>query len=270
MSKAKFNEAQKQKICKEYLEGKSTYELGMVYNCHNSTISEVLIKNNIPRRDGNFKSPYVFDEHWFDNLDSSDKYYVLGLIYADGCNLVDRNKIVITLKQSDVGLLEKINKLLKSNRPIVFSKTPQNYENSAVLSFTSAYFCKKVENLGVIPRKSNYVRFPNFIPEEFLSHFIRGYYDGDGGISIYKNKNNTYRAKISITSNPMFCEDIREIIENRLEFKVFITHYSEHCAQCRFGSVESASKFLNWIYKDADLFLERKYKLYQTFINSRK
>lgn len=35
---------------------------------------------------------------------------------------------------------------------------------------------------GIMPWKSYDVQFP-FVPEEYLHHFIRGYFDGDGYVN---------------------------------------------------------------------------------------
>ena len=42
-------------------------------------------------------------------------------------------------------------------------------------------------NLGCIPNKS-LILLPPKLKDEFISHFIRGYFDGDGSIGKYKNR----------------------------------------------------------------------------------
>jgi len=43
-------------------------------------------------------------------------------------------------------------------------------------------------NLGLHPRKSLTINLPD-VPKRYMSHFIRGYFDGDGCINLYRNKN---------------------------------------------------------------------------------
>jgi hypothetical protein len=53
------------------------------------------------------------DESFFEKIDSHQKAYVLGLIYADGWNNVSGNKWGIQLTEGDGYLLEKIASLIK-------------------------------------------------------------------------------------------------------------------------------------------------------------
>ncbi|WP_369293538.1 LAGLIDADG family homing endonuclease [Alkalihalophilus lindianensis] len=38
---------------------------------------------------------------------------------------------------------------------------------------------------GIKPNKFNTVEFPN-VPDEYMSHFLRGYFDGDGHVNYKK------------------------------------------------------------------------------------
>jgi hypothetical protein len=40
---------------------------------------------------------------------------------------------------------------------------------------------------GCYRNKSLTVEFPKWLPNELKSHFVRGYFDGDGGVSVSKN-----------------------------------------------------------------------------------
>jgi intein-encoded DNA endonuclease-like protein len=38
---------------------------------------------------------------------------------------------------------------------------------------------------GIMPNKSSDVKFP-VVPKEYMSHFVRGYFDGDGFVNYHK------------------------------------------------------------------------------------
>jgi hypothetical protein len=42
--------------------------------------------------------------------------------------------------------------------------------------------CSDLTRLGAVKNKSLILEFPQFITPKLLSHFIRGYFDGDGCI----------------------------------------------------------------------------------------
>jgi hypothetical protein len=66
----------------------------------------------------------------------------------------------------------------------------ENHWDQVNLTFSSREMCKDVEKLGGIKHKSLILEFPSFdiVPEKYMSHFIRGYFDGDGCIWNGKRK----------------------------------------------------------------------------------
>lgn len=257
-----FNKEEQNDICIKYKNGESTYQISKQFNCHNSTISKVLKNNNIEIRDGKFKKKYFFNEKWLDIIDTQEKSYFLGLFFSDGCNRIKVNRFIISLKKSDKDILEKINYLLDSNKPLSFYKTKDGCEDACVLSLTSKYFCNRLKQLGAEERKSSKIIFPNYLSKDLISHFIRGYFDGDGGLSLYKNKNNTYRGKISIVSNLNFLNGLKNFLEKELNIKIYLYQKSEFFGEIQIMKKNDVIIFLNYIYKDSNIFLDRKFKDY--------
>lgn len=116
----------------------------------------------------------------------------------------------------------------------------------------------------MIPNKSLDLKFPDISPLLY-PHFIRGYFDGDGSIYINKQK---HRITVTITSTKQFCEKIKDITEKELGIFCGIYDASCHNGITKVNSMsgKSAVKFLDWIYKDADLYMERKYNKYCEYI----
>lgn len=116
---------------------------------------------------------YNFNRDYFNELKTHEQAYILGFIYADGCNY--ENKLQLDQNEERIDILENINKALKSNCPIR-SYSPGSYR----LSFNSKKLCLDLTKLGAIKNKSLILTFPKFIADELMPSFILGYFDGDG------------------------------------------------------------------------------------------
>lgn len=55
------------------------------------------------------------------------------------------------------------------------------------LTLASKYMCNTVEKWGLTQAKTFTINFPDFLPEELIPHFIRGYFDGDGCACVCMN-----------------------------------------------------------------------------------
>ena len=108
---------------------------------------------------------------------------------------------------------------------------------------------------GVIPNKSHKTYFPD-ISEEFHSHFIRGVFDGDG--CIYVNKANT--PSIIFSGNYELLKTIQKIINTQCkilhENKI---HKVKTTNTIVYGGTNIFIKIRNYMYKDATVFLNRKF-----------
>lgn len=57
-----------------------------------------------------------------------------------------------------------------------------------ILRFSSVDMCRDLFNLGIPKNKSVSIKFPTFLNEDLIHHFIRGYFDGNGCIWSGKRK----------------------------------------------------------------------------------
>ena len=256
---------EKDKICKQYLDGISTVQLGKKYGIGHKSIAVVLEERNIERNSALSERKYTLDEHYFDKIDSPNKAYILGLLYADGSNCKSKYTIRIQLQESDRDILEKIRKELNYTKELRYVDCSKRvYGNGYVsknlysLDIYSKHMCNTLENIGMIPNKSLTLTFPNCITDDLMPHFIRGYLDGDGHIP-----QKSYC--VTITSTESFCFSIQSIVKDRLNIDCTIKDASCHNGVTRVFMItkkKDSKKFLDYIYKDADIYLERKYDIY--------
>lgn len=128
---------------------------------------------------------YKLNVNYFNKIDTHEKAYVLGFLYADGSNRGDG--VTFTQDVERIDILENIKKALNSEAPIR-EICPGHY----IFEVFSDIMVKDIEGLGVVRNKSLILQFPTQaqVPEEFMSSFILGYFDGDGCIWNGKKKEN--------------------------------------------------------------------------------
>ena len=87
----KVNDEIKQKIIEEYLNNKSLRKIEEEYGVSRNTISKFLEKNNIKTTTGNHYRKYFHQEDFFENINTEEKAYWLGFMFADGYISEKRN-----------------------------------------------------------------------------------------------------------------------------------------------------------------------------------
>ena len=147
------------------------------------------------------KKKFFVDETVFDNIDNQDNAYFLGLLYADGCNYDNTGVIKIDLIERDVKTLESFKDFLKYNGTIKYYKSETKIiggvscicQPSCRLSFRSKIISENLTKYGCTSNKTYTLMFPSedIVPNNLIRHFIRGYMDGDGGISYWVDNENT-------------------------------------------------------------------------------
>ena len=131
------------------------------------------------------------NQRFFDGW-SEDMAYVLGFMYADGSvgeyqkkDSDGRRKRTLpysSITSKDVQILEDIaEKMGLKTSPCPFERDGKTY---FLLTTSCRWVFEKWLELGVIPRKTyEGMRIPD-VPESELSHFVRGFFDGDGSRSV--------------------------------------------------------------------------------------
>lgn len=212
---------------------------------------------------------YHCDDNYFDVIDTKEKAYILGLLWADGCNDINLGKIQLQLQERDVGILEAINKLTNNNRPLYFTplhdKNP-NWQNTYTLVLKSYHMSEVLNNYGMMPRKSLVLEFPNCLDKSLYSSFILGYFDGDGSISYNAD---TKALNVDIVGTHMFLGVVQDICKE-IGIKTFLhSKNDDYHIICTLGIANKNDRiaFLNWIYNDSTIKIERKYLKYQQCLN---
>jgi hypothetical protein len=135
---------------------------------------------------------------------SPEMAYILGFLFADGnVTHTKRDTWFWSLQITDKDILIRIKAKINSSHKISYKKKILGNKQLYRLQVGSKEMCTDLMNLGLMPRKSKTMIFPK-IPDVYFADFLRGYFDGDGGIWVgLKNKasrNKIYTVSTYFTS----------------------------------------------------------------------
>lgn len=257
-------------IIDKYISGISINKLSKEYKLDWHWIERMLIRNNVV-----IKRQYKINENYFDNIDTPNKAYILGFLYADGGNTSNYNKkrycITITLQEADNQILYDIKKEIGYDAPIKFRE--YNGCKTATLDICNKHMVQKLHEFGVIPNKTLTLKFPEWLNEELYPHFIRGYFDGDGCIT-HNNRTVSPQITTSIVSTENMCKFIAKIIAEKCNVNTHVYDVGhEKCNKViktfMISGNTQCKRFLDYIYQNSDLKLQRKYKKYIDWFNKK-
>lgn len=117
---------------------------------------------------------------------SPEMAYVVGFIAADGNICKSGRSTVLHIACDNVDVIEKIKLTLNYEGPI-YTKKRSNGKTSHSLRICDYVIFQDLQKLNITERKS-LTLMPPKIPRNLVNHFIRGYFDGDGSVSIRSRK----------------------------------------------------------------------------------
>ena len=209
------------------------------------------------------------DDNYFKKIDSPNKAYIFGFLWADGAIYTSAHKIKLDLHKDDLEILEKIKSELKWTGKIasIINKKGQSYRPEESVSYRIALTNKEIvealSQKGMKPHRETSHLPRRFIPEKYLLDFIRGYFDGNGCISFQITEKNTLKnLTVSICGGSAIIHDIGEILIKK--YKLRIRYYPRRKSNPYNDTLYIASQqdrlyFLNLIYENSSLRLQRKY-----------
>jgi intein-encoded DNA endonuclease-like protein len=256
-----------QKILELRENGLNVFEIGKELGFNHQFVTNVLKRqSSFYKKRTEFSRIYNINENYFDVIDTANKAYIIGFICADG--YIHTSSIQFCLSIQDIEILEKIKKEIGADIPISFSKRENPYNNGknkrvcefCVLRLNSV---KLVKSLSFIPKRKTYdlnSTILDNIPEQFVRDFLRGYFDGDGGVYYGKYKKKSYSAIVS--GNKEFLENTfgkyfytpNKLIRNLKSKQMYGWYITRK---------ERVNEFLKYLYEDAELYLDRKYEVFK-------
>lgn len=217
-----------------------------------------------------------YNYNYFDSIDTEEKAYWLGFIFADG-NISKPEKVLkdgtirkgnyrfeVSLQEEDIDHLNKLRIALNVDKPVIVTHTNNKRHNRCRLYFSNKHLWSTLNSYGCTPKKSLTLKFPPieiFKDKSLIRHFIRGYIDGDGCIS-YNNKARDIMS-LSILGTEHFLTNLQKNLPLEKANKLFLRE-GLNVYQLTFN--RSRGYYIaNYLYNNCTIYLERKYSRYKEF-----
>lgn len=218
---------------------------------------------------------YTYNENYFEIIDSEQKAYFLGLLMADGS--IYNDKLTLSLSGVDGGMINAFGRAISNGEYPLYEYTPKNSKQVAYrITISNKKICESLQRYTTWRNKSLHLSPPENISEPYIKHFIRGYFDGDGHISYWYYKQSKkdeqgiggLKYNFSITSTFAFCEWTMRVFASLGVNSYIIKNKGNSHSLLVSGGIQ-VQKVLDYMYKDATIYLERKHSKYKEITDYR-
>lgn len=200
---------------------------------------------------------YKYNKKYFNEINSEEKAYWAGFIAADGNIRKDFLKMRIELNIKDYSHLEKFRKSIDGDNPIKECVRTNNH--SCYIDVNCKELCLALNFLGITPNKSLTLNIDfNKIPLKFQKDFIRGYFDGDGSLNVYYRDKDEW--EMSFIGTKDFLNKLLKIFNKERNLYSCGNNF-RFC----FKSKKDIKDILDFLYKDTNIYLDRKYEKKKLF-----
>jgi hypothetical protein len=233
-------------------------------------IKRILSKNNLILTNRRFN----VNHSYFRVIDSEEKAYWLGFLFADGCvrKTKSGSQVVLKLSEKDENHLIKFKNGLDSEHKISYFKNKtktkkgiDSYSNNCVIRINSNELVSDLIKQGCEPRKTFTIDKPN-IDEKYFRHFLRGFYDGDGNF-FYSEE-----TKLSVVTIVCASKNFRKFIIDTISKipNIGNIHEDETKYTIKITNIIGIIQFLSYIYDDSKIELTRKKEYYERYKEYRR
>jgi len=257
-------------VIERYNQLKNLKKVAQSFGVSLRPILRILKKNNVELTNRRYNVNHSF----FEVIDTEEKAYWLGFLYADGCVRKTKtgSQLVLKLSIKDEQHLEMFRSDIESEHKIMYhenktvsKKGTPSISKNCLIRINSNKIIEDLINKGCTPRKTFTIDIPN-IDKKFYKDFIRGYYDGDGNF-FYSEKTKMSVVTI-VCASPNFRNfliDVMSIIPN-----IGIIHENKDKYTIKIVNVLGIINFLDYIYDDSKIYLTRKKEYYEKYKEYRR
>lgn len=207
---------------------------------------------------------YYTNLDYFNEINTEDKAYYLGLIYADGS--VDTKRLRLELQKEDCYIIKKWRDIISPNRPIYYSKR-KNKKATGCLTLNSKYWLDKLKVYNIEPRKSFHNTSLSKLSKEMMPHFVRGLFDGDG--SVYINSN---ALRIKFIGNTLSIKELIDYLVKEINITPVKLHtgkpYKIYTSYFTIARKNDIKKLYDYMYDNSCFYLNRKKQLFDIYYSN--
>lgn len=252
---------------KDYLEGNNSISfVSNKYGINRKSIERRLKEQGIPAK----KIINCYQDA-FDSIDTEEKAYWLGFIYADGYVCANTYSIGFGLKEEDKDTVKAFTEFMKFNGGCNIVRTTKFHSKEkggymCTTQITNKYLWESLVNKGAVPHKSLILEFPKeewFKDKSLIYHFLRGYCDGDGTLGVYprnkKDPNSYMGESLMFVGTKPFLEGVQKYLGKG--YLMHKTNCGEKTYRLSYGT-QKANNAARLMYENAKIYLPRKKKIY--------
>ncbi len=215
-----------------------------------------------------YKSNEDFFKKWTEEM-----AYTLGYFYADGSleNATSIRGKYIRVSSIDKATIVNIKNWLSSEHTIIINQPSLgNRKTSYLLRIGSHKLYDDLALLGLYPNKSLTITFPD-IPKKYLSHFIRGYFDGDGCVRLSTSKGVLQKLSTVFTrGSKEFLLELAKQIQITAQTKQLKVYDSRRSYMLSYSTTDSIKVFkLMYGRARKPIYLKRKIMIYYDYFRVR-
>jgi intein-encoded DNA endonuclease-like protein len=215
---------------------------------------------------------FVEDHNFFSTIDSEIKAYLLGFFAADGHiekrSDYDSYTLRVGVSMQDVHIIMLFNSFITNNK----SAINVNKHNYASVAITSKQIGEDLLKLGFDSNKTKTWKNIPKLPNELYRHFIRGFFDGDGSVSLNTRKSGNrisgFNRRATFTCyNKDILEQISKLTNIEFNYRLHKGGKTtvrgsdtifENCWVAEIWDFEKLRKLHEYLYKDVNYFYLRK------------
>lgn len=202
--------------------------------------------------------------------------YVLGFFAADGTITTNAKGFrYFAVQIRDKRLLVRMRMAMESEHKISRRVHRKNGGVFYRIQIGNVELCNDLQRIGFDERKTGRLKMPH-IPSKYFSHFVRGYFDGDGNVwtgLIHKDRSkHTYVINTTFTSCAKeFLESLHAGLRER-GIRGGGIYKRKSNAYCLRLSVKDSILLYHLIYDtlENEMFLKRKKDSFDKFLRKRK
>ncbi len=255
----KLTDEQESELCELYLAGVGCQTLGLRFSVSHVTVLNILERHGI-KRGSPARRKHTVNESFFADITNERPAYWLGFIAADG--YIFGRTLTIDLATKDRDHLAKFLEHISASYPIRPNHRGAG-SNSLKVVITSQTMTDDLARFGIVQRKTASLPWPISLDPDLLRHFVRGYFDGDGGFTFHKGRYNTVPTpSFHIIAHSAFASHLHEFIASQCGLRLTkAIPYGNEMMSVRYCGRRNVKAFCDWLYRDATIYMDRKHDL---------
>ena len=245
-------------VCQMRKDGKTIPEIAKTLGYSLSCVGQVLFSRKVYGKHKKVNSTF------FDRLDNPDSAHVFGLWLGDG-HIAKRGN-AICLRMTDGDVIYKTAKAMGFEGKIgVYKPSGKGRKDYYCLDLADKQLKENLILKGCGRNKTKNLDFPDInLFGEHINSMVLGFFEADGCLSL---SNRQYT--LGFIGTYGFINGLFKFLYEKFNLNCHPTkHYgkSDFIYCLKISNRDHLFAILNWLYKDATFYMDRKYQKYQEFL----